>query len=99
MKYEFYYNETKGVEHISYTCFNDETSKGKYGKIGDTDKLIDFINRHYFEFLEVYFVEFKEEKVSFILKNISSEIEVYYPTIGYEGPFQMLKKLKKVRGK
>lgn len=99
MKYEFYYKEAKGVEHISYTYFNDETSKGKYGKIGDTDKLIDFINRHYFEFLEVYFVEFKEEKVSFILKNISSEIEVASPPIGYEGPFQMLKKLKKVRGK
>lgn len=99
MKYEFYYNETKGVEHISYTCFNDETGKEKYGKIGDTNKLIDFINRHCFEFSEVYFVKFKEEKVSFILRNISSEIEVASPPIGYEGPFQMLKKLKKVRGK
>ena len=44
MKYEFYYKETKGVEHISYTYFNDETSKGKYGKIGDTDKGGKYIN-------------------------------------------------------
>lgn len=99
MEFIFYYKEKGGVEHISYRCCDDDSQAETYGKIGSTDKLIEFINRHCLKISEVFFVDFTEKNTLYILNNISDDIEIIYPPIGYEGPFQMLKKLPKVRGK
>lgn len=99
MEYTFYYKKRSGVEHISYISFNDYDEGEKYGKIGSINKLVDFIKRNCLTYSEVYFEGFESNVILYVLNNISDVIEVNYPPLGEEGPYQMYKRIPKVRGK
>lgn len=97
MQYEFFYRIKDGKEHILYK-YSDENGNTKTDIINSTEKLVDFIKRHCVDTCDVYFINFEEDKVNFILTEILDTMEINYPPIGYEGPFQMFKRLPKVRG-
>ncbi len=99
MNYVFYYKERKGVEHICYTSFNDDTQQESYGKIGNIDKLIEFIKRNCLSCSDVYFDGFENGRIIQVLNEVSDIIEINYPPIGMEGPYTMFKRYKKTRGK
>lgn len=96
--YIFYYKVKNGIERISYTYIDDDDNE-KYGKIGDTDKLIDFIKRNCQKCTDVYFDGFDSGKIIYILNQISEIIEVNYPPIDNDGPYQMIKRQTKIRSR
>ena len=97
MQYTFYYKVKSGVEHISYTSFDEETLKEGYGKIGNIQKLIDFIKRNCVGYMSASFNDFDNDKIAYILNSISEEVE-YYPTIN-NNTFDLFKRQTKKRGK
>lgn len=98
MYYEFYYKIKNGKEHILYISYDEEGNKDS-DIIGSTKKLIEFIKHNCLEYCEVSFIDFDSNMINYILSEIIDTIEIIYPPIGEEGPYQMFKRQVKVRGK
>lgn len=97
MQYVFYYKKENGKEVISYNYEDDETDI--FDVIGDTDKLIVFIKDNCLKCCDVYFEGFESGKIISILNEVSDKIEIYYPPLSCDGPYQMFERLKKKKVK
>ena len=96
MYYEFCYKKIDNS--ITCSCCNDY-GKIKKNKVNNIEELINFIKHNCLECCEVIFVDFDSNTIIYILNEISDVIEINYPPVGNEGPYQMFKKQIKVRGK
>ncbi len=99
LQYIFYYKKRGSIEHIFYIKydFNSKDDSGEYGKIGSTEKLIEFIKRNCTGNTSVVFEGFDSNRVLYILNSIADEIDTY-PT-SHDNCYDMFKKIVKRRGK
>ena len=98
MYYEFYFKIKNGKEHI-ICYYYDEGGHRKSRIIGNAKNLIEFIKHNCLEYCEVSFFDFNSDMIKYIINEIIDIIEITYPPIGEEGPYQMFKRQVKVRGK